>query len=110
MAKQHNDNQNQTPKTYNEAVQYHRKKKRKGQIINPSEAFSKEEMKKIDKEMKSRVQHMRQECQMRGLDLEQNDKLHQINPWEYFVLNRPPIAWCNVFKSGSSRYNKLEQR
>ncbi len=30
----------------------------------------------------------------------------RVNPWEYFVDRKHRLVWCNVFKSGSSRYKE----
>ena len=59
--------------------------------------------------MNWRVQNMREACEYHGLDKIGEDLLHQPNPWEYLIAKHDNVNlfWCNVFKSGSSRYDVI---
>jgi chondroitin 4-sulfotransferase 11 len=59
--------------------------------------------------MESRVSHLKDVCHQLKLDQVGNDSLHKPDPWEYLINKEHHLVWCNVFKSGSSRYlNKLQ--
>jgi hypothetical protein len=58
----------------------------------------------IDEEMALRIETMKQACHHFGLDQPGNDSLHRPYSWEYLIDNKHHLVWCNVFKSGSTRY------
>ena len=49
---------------------------------------------------------LKEACKHYGLDVLGNDRLHKPYPWEYLIAKHKSanLVWCNVFKSGSSRY------
>ena len=47
---------------------------------------------------------MKEACRNEGLDVRGHDKLHKVNPWEYFINHKYKITWCNVFKSASTSW------
>ena len=60
----------------------------------------------FDDVMACRIKNMRAACEHHGLDIKGEDPDHQPNPWEYLIAKRDNVnlVWCNIFKSGSSRY------
>ena len=52
---------------------------------------------------------LKEACKHYGLDVPGNDRLHKPYPWEYLIAKHKAanLVWCNVFKSGSSRYAGL---
>ena len=60
----------------------------------------------FDEVMAWRIENMKSACKHHGLDKSSEDVMHQPNPWEYLIAKRDNVnlVWCNVFKSGSSRY------
>ena len=69
--------------------------------VSPVE-FDKSEM---ESEMTSRVEKMTKACRDQDLDIrDDTDPLHKIKPWEFLISKKHNLVWCNVFKSGSSRY------
>lgn len=59
----------------------------------------------IEEEMLSRRSRKERVCREFGLDQRKpEDELHRVKPWEYLIQDKHKLVWCNVFKSGSSRY------
>jgi hypothetical protein len=58
----------------------------------------------IDEEMALRIETMKQACHYFGLDQPGNDSLHRPYSWECLIDKKHHLVWCNVFKSGSTRY------
>ena len=52
---------------------------------------------------------LKEACKHYGLDVLGNDRLHKPYPWEYLIAKQKSanLVWCNVFKSGSTRYAGL---
>ncbi len=55
-------------------------------------------------EMLLRTKRMKEVCHDYGLDQPGNDSLHKPNAWEYLINRKYHLVWCNIFKSGSTRY------
>ena len=51
-----------------------------------------------------RTKTMKEACHIFGLDQPGNDSLHKPYSWEYLIDKKHHLVWCNVFKSGSTRY------
>ena len=73
----------------------------------PLEPLTPDELQAIEADMSKRRRTLRSACSKHGLDQRGDDQLHQVNPWEYFVAKENKLVWCNVFKSGSSRFRKF---
>ncbi len=58
----------------------------------------------IEEEMLLRTKTMKETCHNFGLDQPGNDSLHKPYSWEYLINKKHNLVWCNVFKSGSTRY------
>ncbi|KAE8750440.1 hypothetical protein FOCC_FOCC002734 [Frankliniella occidentalis] len=54
--------------------------------------------------MAARRAELRDACARTGLDVPNNDSLHQANPWEFLINNQHHLVWCNVFKAASTSW------
>ena len=63
----------------------------------------------FETDIETRNMVLKEACKHYGLDVLGNDRLHKPYPWEYLIAKHKSanLVWCNVFKSGSSRYADL---